>query len=91
MKKEGMTDEQKLYPQNIYRINQTHEVFKRICEIRPDQFISFGILDYYTKKFNSLVVNANRWSFEGGNYAIVNNIKECYINDKTLWENFFSK
>lgn len=93
MKKEGMSIEQKLYPQNIYQINQTHEEFNRICKIKKDQFISFGILDCYTKKFNSLVVDRNRWSFEGKDQAIVKNIKECYIDDtyKTLWQNFFTQ
>ncbi len=90
MKNEDMTLRQKLYSQKIYQINQTIQEFKGICEIDKKQFINFSILDYYTRKFNSLAIDNRRWSFEEGGQEI-ENIKKCFLdsNHSEFWKDFF--
>lgn len=65
-KKSSMSAEQKLYPQLIYRINSTLSDIKSDLEKdykEGELFIAPSVLDSYTRTFNWLMVNDEKWKF----------------------------
>ena len=91
-----MNDEQKLYPHKIYQINQKLEEFKQACGIE-ERLVSFNIFNPYIRKFNWLVVNDERWDFEGKNESIINNVTNCINSipkenlEDNEWSNLLKK
>ena len=54
-----MREEQKLYPQLIYRINNALSELK--TEFKDDLFIAPSVLNPYSRTFNWLLVAEGRW------------------------------
>ncbi|MBT6561949.1 MAG: hypothetical protein HON76_05420 [Candidatus Scalindua sp.] len=79
-----MNNEQRLYHHRIYQINQKLEEFKKVCGIE-EMLVSFNILNPYNRKFNWLVVNDERWTFENENKYIINNISKCINSYNDEW------
>ena len=78
-----MREEQKLYPQLIYRINNALSELK--TEFKDDLFIAPSVLNPYSRTFNWLLVAEGRWNLSNG---LMSEIQNKIENSKKEWNQF---
>lgn len=91
-----MKDEQKLYPQLIYRINSKLSEVKIASGIDKEhgndkQIIAPSVFNPYGRNFHWLVVEGDKWEFPKSNNGWFGNIKNHISNKSDQWKKFKEK
>lgn len=86
-----MNNQQKLYPQLIYRINSKLSEIKTASRI-DKQIIAPSVFNPFGRNFHWLVVADNKWEFQNGDKdSWFSEIKNHIKNNSVKWEEFKKK
>lgn len=87
-----MKDQQKLYPQLIYRINSKLSEVREALKIEDEQIVAPSVFNPFGRNFHWLVVAKNKWAFpENNDEKWFGNIKKHIQNNKEEWKKFKKK
>lgn len=84
-----MREEQKLYPQLIYRINnalsELKTEFKKLSDFNDNLFIAPSVLNPYSRTFNWLLVAEGRWNLSK---SLMSEIQRKIKSSENKWNQF---